>query len=30
LNTAFSTPAFTKTGWFIGGGMEAMFAPGWF
>jgi outer membrane immunogenic protein len=30
IGTAFSTPAFTKGGWFIGGGMEAMFAPGWF
>jgi outer membrane immunogenic protein len=30
IGTAFSTPAFTKGGFFIGGGMEAMFAPGWF
>jgi outer membrane immunogenic protein len=28
--TAFSTPAFTKSGFFVGGGMEVMFAPGWF
>lgn len=26
----FSTPGFTTDGWFIGGGVESMFAPGWF
>jgi outer membrane immunogenic protein len=26
----FATPAFKTNGWFIGGGVEAMFAPGWF
>ena len=25
-----STPSFTTDGWFIGGGMEAPIAPGWF
>jgi len=30
ITTPFVTPAFTKSGFFIGGGMEAMFAPGWF
>jgi outer membrane immunogenic protein len=25
-----STPGFTTDGWFLGGGVEAMFAPGWF
>jgi outer membrane immunogenic protein len=28
--TPFTTPAFTRSGWFIGGGAEANFAPGWF
>jgi outer membrane immunogenic protein len=28
--TAFSTPAFTANGWFLGGGVEASIAPGWF
>jgi outer membrane immunogenic protein len=28
--TAFSTPAFTANGWFLGGGVEAVIAPGWF
>lgn len=28
--TNFSTPGFTTDGWFLGGGVEAMFAPGWF
>lgn len=28
--TGFATPAFSKGGWFLGSGVEAMFAPGWF
>jgi outer membrane immunogenic protein len=28
--TAFSTSAFSRDGWFIGSGMEAMLVPGWF
>jgi outer membrane immunogenic protein len=28
--TAASTPAFTANGWFMGGGLEAAIAPGWF
>ena len=28
--TGFSTPAFTASGWFLGGGVEAAVAPGWF
>ncbi len=28
--TGYSTPGFTTEGWFLGGGVEAMFAPGWF
>jgi outer membrane immunogenic protein len=27
---ASTTPGFTTNGWFIGGGIEVMFAPGWF
>jgi outer membrane immunogenic protein len=29
-STAFYTPGFTTNGWFLGGGLEAQFAPGWF
>jgi outer membrane immunogenic protein len=28
--TTSSTPAFTANGWFLGGGVEAAIAPGWF
>jgi outer membrane immunogenic protein len=28
--TGFITPSFSPTGWFIGSGVEYMFAPGWF
>lgn len=28
--TGVSTPGFTTNGWFLGGGLEAEFAPGWF
>ncbi len=28
--TGFVTPSFSRTGWFIGSGVEYMFAPGWF
>lgn len=28
--TAFSTPAFTASGWFLGGGIETAVSPGWF
>ena len=28
--TAFSTQAFTATGWFLGGGVETTLLPGWF
>ena len=28
--TGNSTPGFTASGWFAGGGFETMFAPGWF
>lgn len=28
--TGFFTPGFTTNGWFLGGGVEAEFAPGWF
>jgi outer membrane immunogenic protein len=28
--TGFYTPGFTTNGWFLGGGVEAEFAPGWF
>lgn len=28
--SAFSTPATTMNGWFLGGGVEAALAPGWF
>jgi outer membrane immunogenic protein len=36
IATAFATPAFDKSGWFIGGGVErsftllGLFGPGWF
>jgi outer membrane immunogenic protein len=29
-STTFGTPAFSTTGWFLGGGVEYMILPGWF
>jgi outer membrane immunogenic protein len=30
LSTPFTTPSFSRGGWFMGGGVESNFAPGWF